>query len=57
MNLSAIAGVPAAGTPMAVWPGDWSVTLPWMVTALPPPMVALTVVSDLPLPKQYMRLS
>jgi hypothetical protein len=35
MLLSEIAGVPAAGMPKHVCPGDWSVTVPEITTSVP----------------------
>ncbi len=50
---SDIAGMPAAGMPNAVSPGDWSVTVPFNKTGVPTGIAvsgAETVVADLPLP-------
>ena len=35
MLSSDMAGVPAAGMPRQVWPGDWSVTVPCISTLVP----------------------
>ena len=53
MLSSEIAGVPAAGTPIAVCPGDWSVTVPRIAIGEPtvtPLIGASTVVWLNPLP-------
>src|ERR1039458_9131515 len=52
---SDIAGVPFAGMPRLVWPGDWSVTVPLITTVFPrgiTSFVIATVVADCPWPKQ-----